>query len=489
MSFRKWIKYFAPALIIALISIQAWGFGFGFSSGGGGKSYTVTLTGTSFKGNYAAGTTYSANDVVLYTTDGINYVALAGSNTGHTPSSSATWWQPLLLKGDPGANGTNGATGATGATVNFQNYTGHPASSSEIVTQIGGLKTINGTSVVGSGDITINGGSGGGGGLATTTLSGSSTIRNGNFYVATATGRWTFRNHSTGQTAIFANMSGRIIPDAATSKFRWVHPSTFASYTTSAGYSVKVPANTRVDIASLGDGKFQATLATQPLVKTGVNEFAGSGGGGADAQITAYFNADSLTATQSPTKGTVSSITVGASATSTTGIVGGAINNPQVGWGGGSVIITPTGNIDYTAGTVGFAYHPVTNVASRIMSVSTDTSQNQFQLYDDGTGFTTFQYRGGTPVVLPTNLVSGSTYYIELAFNQSGTKAAARVNGGSWSGEATDCTGTTPTGNLEFLGASWITASGNAANGWIDQVIISNTYKKDIYAIRTNTSF
>jgi hypothetical protein len=40
---------------------------------------------------YAAGTTYAAGALV-YGSDGDCYVSLQGSNTGHTPSSSPTWW-------------------------------------------------------------------------------------------------------------------------------------------------------------------------------------------------------------------------------------------------------------------------------------------------------------------------------------------------------------------------------------------------------------
>lgn len=41
---------------------------------------------------YAGGTTYAA-DAVVYGSDGECYRSLAGSNTGHTPSSSPTWWE------------------------------------------------------------------------------------------------------------------------------------------------------------------------------------------------------------------------------------------------------------------------------------------------------------------------------------------------------------------------------------------------------------
>jgi hypothetical protein len=57
------------------------------------------------RGAYAAGTTYAQGDMVSYSS--ANYLSLAGSNTGNTPSSSPTWWQSMAASGlaDPGSNG------------------------------------------------------------------------------------------------------------------------------------------------------------------------------------------------------------------------------------------------------------------------------------------------------------------------------------------------------------------------------------------------
>lgn len=41
---------------------------------------------------YAAGTTYAKDAVVRY--NNVTYISLAGTNIGHTPSSSPTWWEP-----------------------------------------------------------------------------------------------------------------------------------------------------------------------------------------------------------------------------------------------------------------------------------------------------------------------------------------------------------------------------------------------------------
>lgn len=43
---------------------------------------------------YAAGTTYAADALVLSSSRA--YISLAGTNVGHTPASSPTWWRPVL---------------------------------------------------------------------------------------------------------------------------------------------------------------------------------------------------------------------------------------------------------------------------------------------------------------------------------------------------------------------------------------------------------
>lgn len=56
---------------------------------------TTLLTVNGGAVTYAGGTTYAAKDVV---TDGTDwYISLQGSNTGHTPSSSATYWRKMAV--------------------------------------------------------------------------------------------------------------------------------------------------------------------------------------------------------------------------------------------------------------------------------------------------------------------------------------------------------------------------------------------------------
>ncbi|MBF0339657.1 MAG: hypothetical protein HQL95_01675, partial [Magnetococcales bacterium] len=78
--------------------------------------------GTAFQGVFGAGTAYSLGQAVSY--NGSLYVCIQ-AGTGHTPSSSPTYWDQLEIrgqqgiqgiKGDAGDTGPQGPQGATGAT-------------------------------------------------------------------------------------------------------------------------------------------------------------------------------------------------------------------------------------------------------------------------------------------------------------------------------------------------------------------------------------
>ena len=60
------------------------------------------------RGTYAPGTTYAQGDEVAYSSG--MYLSLQGSNTGHQPDISGSWW--LDMGGVPGPQGPTGATGA-----------------------------------------------------------------------------------------------------------------------------------------------------------------------------------------------------------------------------------------------------------------------------------------------------------------------------------------------------------------------------------------
>lgn len=65
--------------------------------------------GLTWRGAYAAGTTYAEDDVV--SAGGSAWVSLQAANTGHDPASSPTWWELLASKGDQGETGAAGTDG------------------------------------------------------------------------------------------------------------------------------------------------------------------------------------------------------------------------------------------------------------------------------------------------------------------------------------------------------------------------------------------
>ena len=74
----------------------------------------VSPGGLTWKGNYAAGTTYATNDTALY--NGSSYWVWNGPVTGVTPTNNGAQWALLSSGGATGATGPQGLPGAQGAT-------------------------------------------------------------------------------------------------------------------------------------------------------------------------------------------------------------------------------------------------------------------------------------------------------------------------------------------------------------------------------------
>lgn len=87
------VRKFLLAAFIASIAGPAFASCTWTTAGAAGQtSKAVCTTGTEAvsAAAYAADTTYAAGALAIY--DGNLYGSLQGSNTGHTPSTSATWW-------------------------------------------------------------------------------------------------------------------------------------------------------------------------------------------------------------------------------------------------------------------------------------------------------------------------------------------------------------------------------------------------------------
>ena len=85
-----------------------------FVFGPTGADGATGATGIQWNGTWAGGTTYAANDVVIY--NGSTYISLTDANTGNQPDTSPGSWSVLAAQGSQGATGADGATGPQGVT-------------------------------------------------------------------------------------------------------------------------------------------------------------------------------------------------------------------------------------------------------------------------------------------------------------------------------------------------------------------------------------
>jgi hypothetical protein len=113
-------------------------------------------------------------------------------------------------------------------------------------------------------------------GLVPTQVTINQTIQAGNAYKVYNKRTLTFRNHSTlGKITVFNNATGntKCIPDSATTNFRYA---IFSGYTTSRGYSLNIPGMTYAQFMIYNDGVITVELASNSLLKTGINEYSSS---------------------------------------------------------------------------------------------------------------------------------------------------------------------------------------------------------------------
>lgn len=71
------------------------------------QSWLTTINQFSYKGVWSSGTSYITNNLVSYTTSGLNlvYIALSDVPTGTAPTNQ-TYWRLLTIQGQTGASGT-----------------------------------------------------------------------------------------------------------------------------------------------------------------------------------------------------------------------------------------------------------------------------------------------------------------------------------------------------------------------------------------------
>ena len=203
----------------------------------------------------------------------------------------------------------------------------------------------------------------------------------------------------------------------------------------------------------------------------GVKGYASSG-----PSISYYFNCDASTTGQSPTigSGTIE-VTSGCST------VSGAVGNALYCTGDWEGIFIPVANLMSTAaGTLGMY---VTPSASNGYMVSIENRLDwPIFVLSRGAGVLTWNYSSSAQEI--AGISNGTRYFIEIAWDHANQKMAYRVDGSpaNWTEITTTGSEPTSTGNVAFAGLDSMSAS-------FDQILVSPTYKADIYAVRNNTSF
>jgi hypothetical protein len=193
-----------------------------------------------------------------------------------------------------------------------------------------------------------------------------------------------------------------------------------------------------------------------------------------DAEIITYFNCDSATNGQNLTKGD-GTVTISANWSANAGTVGNALTVTANGW---RTFAIADANIDQSVGTLGFYWSSSGITQSAPVFAIGTYGDNKFELYATTTTELRWSFGWGDQRFTVAN---DTTYFIEVAWDNTNAHTAYRINGASWTEGASSTSA--PAGNIAFGNID----SGNMAQTF-DQVMISNIYRKDLYSVRTSTN-
>lgn len=243
-----------------------------------------------------------------------------------------------------------------------------------------------------------------------------------------------------------------------------------------------------MNVGGTGSINIRATGAGSVYTGNTAPTGGGGGGGGALDDVLFYWGMDSAALNQSPQKGAVNSITIDAAGFTlqSPAQVGDGLKDNNI--GNKAVRISTTSNLDFSKGRMGFYFH-FNEIASGTPMWATLNTAPYF-IFRWNTG-TQFQWRYKDKTTTYSSFVSGSTYFIELAWDSAETTLGAPcriyvngVNVSSCSGGSTGSDPSVGSGTFKLSGFD-----GNTTDGWYDQLLISNDPTRDLYAIRDQTSF
>lgn len=199
-----------------------------------------------------------------------------------------------------------------------------------------------------------------------------------------------------------------------------------------------------------------------------------------DSQIIFYYNADTKGSAVAPQKG---SGTVDSSALSvTTGVVGNAIQTTDS-WQTANIPTLNNISLDSTW-TIGFYYKYNAGMVGTVFSRNEGEGTSPY-LYLTTASSPSFTFAYLDSYNNMNFSISPDTWhFVEVSGDNTTGKGAYRIDGGAWT-ERTGLTGGAVATTYIVFGNN----NGASAISYYDQIIFANTYKKDLYAVRNNTSF
>lgn len=228
-------------------------------------------------------------------------------------------------------------------------------------------------------------------------------------------------------------------------------------------------------------------IASPCLAGMGIGGFPQPGpgvvsGGGGGPTILFYANTDTVISGQSPQVGS-GTITI-SGINSTSGVISNSWRMNDNASGSYFPILN---NIDVDQGTFGF-YINVTNWGSAYIDIFLveRTTQPFWRIgHSTSSSAILFSFENQTVNISNAAIGTGTTRFIEVAWKRSTGELSYRLDGSSWNdGPSTATTSFAAHTNM-IIGPQ----SSVSQDFWVDQIIISNGYKDDLYSIRNNTSF
>lgn len=198
-----------------------------------------------------------------------------------------------------------------------------------------------------------------------------------------------------------------------------------------------------------------------------------------------YHNCNSITSGAAPTKGS-GTVTIGASYTSVAAQVSNGWQNNNAGNAGGRITFDQA-NLQMSEGRIGFWIKPAesgSGADGEIFYVQTAAPKLQVT---NVTGTYSASYKD-ISIGTFSGLSSGVWAFLEMAWDSDGDKLGSHLKifiDGVQNGTASGSTGADPT----LAGGKIGSADGNGHSSIVDQVMVSTNPVKDLYALRSETSF